>query len=101
MLGGVRVPVSGRIRGDNPDIEHEWLSLEVKHRKSLPNWLHDAMDQAKKSKKSHQQLPMVVLHQKNQRFDDSFCVISLKDWTDWFGGMNNEKTTTDIDSEHF
>jgi hypothetical protein len=35
-LGGCRVPVSGRARGDNPDIEHPTLSIEVKSRKRLP-----------------------------------------------------------------
>ena len=39
ILGGVRVPVTGRQRGVAPDIEHETLSIEVKSRKSLPEWL--------------------------------------------------------------
>ena len=33
---GVRVPVTGRARGDAPDIAHDRLSLEVKHRVALP-----------------------------------------------------------------
>ncbi len=43
-LGGQRVPVSGRARGDAPDIAHPRLSLEVKHRKSLPAWLREAIE---------------------------------------------------------
>jgi len=79
MIGGVRVPVSGRhTRGHQPDIEHDRFSIEVKHRKTLPAWLHDAMDQAVKSKRGCQ-LPLVVLHSKNQRYEDSFCVVRLKD----------------------
>ena len=35
LLGGKRVPVSGRARGHSPDIEHERLSIEVKSRKSF------------------------------------------------------------------
>ena len=39
LLGGQRVPVSGRGRGDAPDIDHTWLAVEVKDRASLPAWL--------------------------------------------------------------
>jgi hypothetical protein len=35
-LGGTRVPVTGRGRGDVPDIEHPALSVEVKSRRRLP-----------------------------------------------------------------
>ncbi len=35
-LGGVRVPVSGRQRGDAPDIAHPTFAVEVKSRASLP-----------------------------------------------------------------
>jgi Holliday junction resolvase len=45
-LGGVRVPVSGRSRGDAPDVDHPSLSIEVKSRKKLPAWLLDAIAQA-------------------------------------------------------
>ncbi len=38
ILGGRRIPVSGRGRGDNPDIEHPALSVEVKARASFPAW---------------------------------------------------------------
>ena len=86
ILGGERVPVSGRHRrGDQPDIEHETLSLEVKHRKSLPAWLHDAMDQAVKSRKGSQ-LPMVVLHEKGQSYEKSFCIIRLEDVQEYLTG---------------
>ena len=43
LLGGRRVPVSGRQRGATPDVEHDALSIEVKTRKSLPVWLEDAL----------------------------------------------------------
>lgn len=36
ILGGERVPVSGRGREDSPDIEHPILSVEVKSRASIP-----------------------------------------------------------------
>lgn len=82
-LGGERVPVSGRQRGDNPDIRHPLLSLEVKHRKLLPDWLHEAMGQAVASQRNGQ-IPTVVLHQNRQQISDSFVVIRLSDFVEWF-----------------
>ena len=84
ILGGERVPVSGRQRGSAPDIDHEWLSLEVKHRKSLPAWMHDAMRQAEASKRGDQ-LPAVILHQKQMQYGDSFVLVRLGDFVEWFG----------------
>lgn len=84
ILGGVRVPITGRIRGSAPDIEHDWLSIEVKHRKRLPEWIHDAMRQAEASVRGSQ-LPIAVLHEQGQRFDQSFVVIRLGEFTEWFG----------------
>ncbi len=43
LLGGRRVPVSGRGRGDAPDIAHPWLALEVKDRVTRRAWLLDAL----------------------------------------------------------
>lgn len=83
-LGGRRVPITGRIRGSAPDIEHEWLSIEVKHRKTLPKWMADAMEQAQASKRG-EQLPIVVLHENRQKFDDAYVVIRLEDFLTYFG----------------
>jgi hypothetical protein len=80
LLGGIRVPVSGRGRGYSPDIAHERFSIEVKSRRKLPDWLEDAMRQAETSAK-HGQLPVAVLHQDGRRYRDSFVVCRLKDFT--------------------
>ena len=48
-LAGVHVPVSARARGDAPDIPHNRLSLEVKHRAALPAWLTGVLEQARAS----------------------------------------------------
>lgn len=97
LVGGERVPITGRQRGDAPDIKHDWLSLEVKHRKKLPEWLHDAMDQAIKSKTpldpgkipggvlthiDRDKLPMAILHENGKH--NSYCVIRLSDFIEWF-----------------
>jgi len=78
LLGGRRVPVSGRQRGDAPDIEHPFFSLEVKHRKELPDWILDAMEQAKSSK-TGDKIPMVILHKKNTKFENSLAVLEIRD----------------------
>ncbi len=77
FLGGKRVPVSGRTRGDCPDIEHPTLSIECKSRKTLPAWIEDAMKQAEASAKDGQ-LPVVVLHQDHRPHAESLVVLRLQ-----------------------
>lgn len=78
LLGGVRVPVSGRQRGHTPDVEHPSLSIEVKSRKSLPAWLLDALEQAQAASRNGR-LPVAVLHQEHRLYADSLCVLRLED----------------------
>jgi hypothetical protein len=78
LLGGTSIPVSGRGRGHSPDIHHERLSIEVKSRKKLPAWLEDAMKQAEACARDGQ-LPLIVLHQDGQRYQDALIVMRLKD----------------------
>jgi len=77
-LGGERIPVSGRGRGDAPDVAHPRLSVEVKHRAALPGWLVDAMRQAKAASRDGR-TPLVVLHPKGGRHRDDLCVLALAD----------------------
>lgn len=90
-LGGRRVPITGRQRGDAPDVAHEHLSVEVKHRANLPLWLHDAMSQAMAAARAGQ-LPLVVLHQAGQRHDNDYVVIRMRDYTEWYGDINAPTT---------
>ena len=83
-IGGKRVPVTGRGRGSEPDIRHEWLSVEVKSRNSIPAWIKDAMAQAVASIRGDQ-LPIVVIHENGARYDDALVMVPLKDFTLWFG----------------
>ena len=78
LLGGTRVPVSGRGRGHSPDIQHERFSIEVKSRRKLPAWLEDAMNQAEGCAQDGQ-LPLIVLHQDGQRYQDALTLMRLKD----------------------
>lgn len=68
-----------------PDCESDWLSVEVKQRKRLPAWLLGALKQAE-TNASAGKLPVAVLHQAGQRYDDALVVLRLSDFVDWFGG---------------
>ena len=85
-IGGERVPVTGRSRGDAPDVRHPWLSVEYKHRKNgaYPRWLLEAMDQAEKAAKDDQ-LPIAILHTANQAHSRDLVVLRLGDFEEWFG----------------
>ncbi len=76
ILGGRRIPVSGRTRGDCPDVEHPTLSIECKSRKKPPAWIEDAMNQAEASAKDGQ-VPVAVLHQDGRRYMDCLVVLRL------------------------
>lgn len=79
VLGGVRVPVTGRQRGATPDVEHATLSIEVKSRKALPAWLLDAMEQAEAAA-TDGRLPVAVLHQDRKPYRDALVVVRLEDF---------------------
>lgn len=85
ILGGRRIPVSGRGRGDNPDIEHPTLSVEVKSRASFPAWLEDALRQAECSVQNGK-TPAVVLHQDRKPYRDALVVIRLEDFVNHLKG---------------
>jgi hypothetical protein len=77
LLGGTRIPVSGRGRGHSPDIHHERLSIEVKSRRKRPAWLEDAIEQAEACAQDGQ-LPLMVLHQDGQRYQNALIVTRLR-----------------------
>ena len=86
-LGGRRVPVTGRARGEGgPDVEHKLLSIEVKHRGSLPKWLLGAMAQAEAASRRGK-VPAAVLHLRGQPYDDCLAVLRLKDLAALTGGV--------------
>lgn len=80
-IKGERVPITGRQRGDAPDIKHNWLSPEVKYRKTLPAWFKDAMNQAEASAMPRQ-LPVVIMVEKGQEVGEAFIMCRLKDFRD-------------------
>jgi hypothetical protein len=89
LLGGQRIPVSGR--GDAPDVRHEWLSIAVKHRASLPEWLIEALSQAEAAA-ADGQLPIAVLHANGTRYLDALVVVQLADFVSRFVDTNECNT---------
>jgi hypothetical protein len=93
LLGGERMPVTGRQRGYRPDVEHPWLSIECKSFAALPQRVADAMDQAEKAaewakrREQRDKLPIAVIHGKRSPRLKSLVVMRLDDFLDWFGGQ--------------
>lgn len=91
LLGGVRVPVSGRQRGATPDVEHPTLSIEIKSRKSLPAWLIDALEQAQAASENGR-VPVAILHQDRKQYADCLCVLRLEDFASLLKEPPGEET---------
>jgi len=72
LLGGTRTGANGESRRD---VEHPHWSIEVKHRKVLPQWLHSAMGQAERE--ADGRIPIVVLHEKGLKYDESYVIIRM------------------------
>ncbi|QXD17021.1 hypothetical protein GQ464_008840 [Rhodocaloribacter litoris] len=83
-LNGRRVPVTGRSRGDAPDVDHDWLAIEIKHRTRLPAWIEDALRQAEAAAREDQ-LPVAILHQKGRDHGKDLVVLRLADFEAWLG----------------
>ena len=66
-------------------MEHPIYSIEVKHRKNLSEWLHSSMKQA--IIEAEHRVPMVVLHEKQMKYEDSYVILRLKD----FKEITNDK----------
>ena len=76
ILGGVRFPVSGRRRGDAPDVLHPRLSVEVKSRSKLPAWIEEGMRQAESSS-TNGRVPVCVLHQDRRPYEEAVVLVRL------------------------
>jgi hypothetical protein len=79
ILGGERLPVSGRGRGDAPDIDHPVLSVEVKSRATIPRWLTDALEQAESASRDGR-MPAAVLHPDRGRYADALVICRLSEF---------------------
>jgi len=75
-LGGERIAVSDR--RSSTDVLHPLLSVECKHRKSLPRLLHDAMGQARAA--HPEKIGTIILHELNKNSDDDYVCVRLVDF---------------------
>lgn len=83
-IGGKRVPVTGRSRGDAPDIAHDWLSPEVKYTaRGMPKKWYEARAQSEASAVGNQ-LPVQIYTEKGIAVGDAFIVMRLSDFRDRF-----------------
>jgi len=81
-LGGKSV---GTIEGQ--DIEHPYLSIECKKRKSFVG--QSFMDQAVRNCPEGK-TPVVIVHVTGQRHESDLVMMRLKDWEDWYGELNDK-----------
>lgn len=88
---GVERSIAKRLNGERTghtggaDVVTDWLCVEVKSRKTLPQWIRDAIAQAKRNA-GIEQLALAILHQVGQRHDGDLVVMTLADFENWFGG---------------
>jgi hypothetical protein len=82
-VGGERAPINGR--GNAPDIEHPWLSIECKHRQTVPGWIKSALRQAELGNVTGDKLPVALIHEAGSRYEESLVVLKLSDFRAWFG----------------
>ncbi len=76
LLGGRRVPITGRQRGDVPDVSHPLWSVEVKHRQTLPGWLCEAVEQSQAAAMPGQ-IPIAVIHEHGRPYAAALVVMTL------------------------
>ena len=65
LLGGQRVPVTGRGRGETPDIAHPVFAIEHKCGQVMSSRLVEAVQQARAAAKQTGKLPLVTIEQSN------------------------------------
>lgn len=80
-LQGQRV---GNVGKATPDVVSDWLSVECKERKRLPDWLWQAVLQAVATC-DDDKLPVVILHEKGRHHDNDLVLLRLQDFQNWFG----------------
>ena len=73
---------------EGADGRNAWLVVELKCRKTLPNWIWDAIEQAV-LRATDSQLPIAILHQKGMTHSDDWVVMRRKDFEGWFDHLSH------------
>lgn len=82
-LKGVRVPVTGRKSGDVPDIDHDYLAIEVKASSRPPSdTITKALEQARKAGRATGRLPVVcwTMTGGQGRSSENYVTFPLDSW---------------------
>ena len=84
MLGGKRVPVSGRQRGDQPDVAHPDYSIECKAGAVLSTRVLDGMEQAIAAMKDGQTPIVCISNRKKggQNTSAKYVLMRAEDFVD-------------------
>ena len=98
LLGGVRVPVTGRTRGTAPDVSHDKFAIEVKYGNVMSTRLSTAVEQAVAAHEhslEHEgvdKIPLVCItnRTKVQRLDH-YVLMRAEDFVKW---TNSKKQST-------
>ena len=81
LIGGRRTGVLG-----NEDVSHSKYTVECKSREKIPKWFADFWEQTV-SNCEEGKIPLLVIHKLNQRYDDDWVIIKMKDFLE----MKNDK----------
>jgi len=86
-MGGERVPVSGRQRGDQPDIAGASIAgipLSIEHKygqRILSARLHEALDQAEAARRSPDEMAVVTVEEVREgRMNRHLVILDADDW---------------------
>ena len=80
-LGGHRLGATGKA---TEDVATEAFAVEGKFRKTIPEWIKDAMSQAVGAARDGR-TPICVLHEKGKRHDGDYVLLRLRDFEDLYG----------------
>ena len=88
-IDGERISRGANFGQSLGDIEHDWLSVEVKYRREIPSYLREWLNQAKGY--DELKLPLVVLLEKGKHIGNGIVFMRLEDFRDHFGGFDGKK----------
>lgn len=71
---------SGPLGKRDTDVLHPLFAIEIKHRKRLPQWALDCLQQARDGKTATGKLPLTVMAGKGMATDDYLVTMRLADF---------------------
>jgi len=90
LLGGVRVPVTGRQRGSAPDVDHPEFAIEVKYGRVMSSRLSLAVEQAVAARdyalehEGVEKIPLVCITNRTKtKVIDNYVLMRAEDFALW------------------